>query len=271
MGPSDDERRNTNFVVEETEPEVYNCNGAEPPVWELPVHDFVAMFHQLQSGQALQLKWECPGRHLPKTEVAPLQFVATSDDDADHKQTGKEQKRDPEPSAFDFDDTGTEASTKVKMTPRTPVSTKTKRVARMDNVLNSIKRQQKAERDARKSQLGVQGSKTLMRSSKTTAASSACVHTLKPGSPQAASAGMADLGISSMVPTESPASSTTTAQALSSAITHSKHGAVPTSVLSHVQSLYSESANDLEDKNLAFSSQPTTAEPGCNNMVPQAD
>ncbi|KAK7087965.1 PAXIP1-associated glutamate-rich protein 1A-like [Littorina saxatilis] len=150
MGPSDGAG---DFVVEEPEPELYNPTWAEPPVWQPAPQDILLMFQQLDTDQVLPLKWVCPGRRQPQRDLPeqPAGFMSYQEEEEDDKD---EEKRAPEPSAFDFDDTASEVSSKVKLTPRTPVSAKAKqkKVARMDHVLNSLKRQQKAEREARKSQ-----------------------------------------------------------------------------------------------------------------------
>lgn len=181
MGANDNE----DFVVEDPTPELYNLNRAVPPLWEPQTTDLLSMFHILQSGQVLSLKWHCPGRHAPKSDVVIMQCISTYDRNADHVENRNEATRCPEPSAFDFDDALSETCANMKMTPRTPVFGKTKqpekRVARMDNVLNSLKRQQKAEREARKS---YQGSSAL-RTVRSAAAGSPCLQ--NPASPMSSS------------------------------------------------------------------------------------
>ncbi|KAL8584710.1 hypothetical protein ACOMHN_035630 [Nucella lapillus] len=149
------------FVVEEGEPGLYNPSGVEPPVWQPTPQDILLMFEQLERDQVLPLKWSCPGRRPPESDLPEQPLNDTSDGEGGDD--GKEEeKRLPEPSAFDFDDTASEASAKVKLTPRTPAQAKRpgKKVACMDNIISSLKRQQKAEREARKSQarsLGMTG------------------------------------------------------------------------------------------------------------------
>ncbi|XP_076453094.1 uncharacterized protein LOC143288460 [Babylonia areolata] len=159
MGPGSE--GGEEFVVEEVEPDVYNPTGIEPPVWQPAPQDILLMFEQLEKDQVLPLKWVCPGRRLPESDAPeqPLNDMTDGEEGDDDKE---EEKRAPEPSAFDFDDSASEASTKVKMTPRTPAQAKRpeRKVACMDNIISSLKRQQKAEREARKSQarsLGMTG------------------------------------------------------------------------------------------------------------------
>ncbi|XP_059171929.1 uncharacterized protein LOC131952979 isoform X2 [Physella acuta] len=142
------DKGNFNFILE---------NG----LWHPNPTDILAVFEKLQqaNGGPLPLIWKCPGRRAPEKNVTQED---QSSDRVDRREAdSKEEKlRAPEVSAFDFDEFGADMNS--KLTPRTtPGLTRTprteKRVAKMDNIMDSLFKQhlqRTAEKEAKRKASG---------------------------------------------------------------------------------------------------------------------
>ncbi|XP_005108215.1 uncharacterized protein DDB_G0271670 [Aplysia californica] len=155
---SDPEKKESvtdSWLVEEADEATYNCSQ-EKGVWQPKADVILSMFKKLSEGGTLPLNWTCPGRRLPevvvKEENDGEEGMELDEDDIKEEVTSV-----PEPSAFDFDETPSDVGTKLtpRRTPggnvRTPRTEK--RVARMDNIMDSLRREQlqrAAEREARR-------------------------------------------------------------------------------------------------------------------------
>ncbi|KAK3792407.1 hypothetical protein RRG08_045950 [Elysia crispata] len=143
------------FCVEEPEEAKYNFSD-EKGLWQPKPEDILSLFKKLAGGGPLPLKWQCPGRRAPKSKEE-VNEESTSGWTILEKHEEKEEKpAAPEASAFDFDEFPSEANTKLTPirapggTGRTP---RTKKLARMDNIIDSLRRQHRqsmAEREARR-------------------------------------------------------------------------------------------------------------------------
>ncbi|BFZ18730.1 hypothetical protein BsWGS_21769 [Bradybaena similaris] len=143
------------WIVKEHDEAKYNFSD-EKGVWQPRPEDILSLFEKLAQGNPLPLKWTCPGRRHPDKDVKSEKNIADDMDDSG-SDSWKEEHKAPEISAFDFDEPYVDVNAKLipKRAPggvgRTPKTEK--RVARMDNIMKSLHKQQlqrAAEREARK-------------------------------------------------------------------------------------------------------------------------
>ncbi|CAG5135811.1 unnamed protein product [Candidula unifasciata] len=143
------------WIVKEHDEAKYNFSD-EKGMWQPKPEDILSLFEKLAQGNPLPLKWTCPGRRPPEKDV---QSEKNNEDEMDESgnDSWKEDLKAPEVSAFDFDEPFGDVNVKLipKRAPggvgRTPKTEK--RVARMDNIMKSLQKQQlqrAAEREARK-------------------------------------------------------------------------------------------------------------------------
>ncbi|GFO27626.1 hypothetical protein PoB_005413100 [Plakobranchus ocellatus] len=151
-----DELKDQNdWRVEEPEEAKYNFSD-EKGLWQPKPEDILNLFEKLADGNALPLKWKCPGRRAPKSKEEVAEENQKEGMELEKDEEMEEKSVAPEVSAFDFDEFHSEANTKLTPirapggTGRTP---RTKKRARMDNIMDSLRRQRLqnvAEREARR-------------------------------------------------------------------------------------------------------------------------
>ncbi|GFR93491.1 hypothetical protein ElyMa_006226700 [Elysia marginata] len=153
---SKDEKKDADdWRVEEPEEAKYNFSD-EKGVWQPKPEDILTLFEKLAGGGPLPLKWQCPGRRPPKSKEEVAEESTTKSADLEREEEKEEKPVAPEASAFDFDEFSSDPNT--KLTPirapggsgRTP---RTKKRARMDNIMDSLRKQHLqsvAEREARR-------------------------------------------------------------------------------------------------------------------------
>jgi len=141
------------WLVEEKDESLYN-GTEEKGVWRPKADVILSMFQTLSAGGSLPLAWVCPGRRAPEAEGTKQE---EEEMEAVEEEGPEATTNVPEATAFDFDETESDGSSKItpRRTPggnvRTPRTEK--RVARMDNIMDSLRRQQMqraAEKEARK-------------------------------------------------------------------------------------------------------------------------
>ncbi|XP_041378701.1 uncharacterized protein LOC121390919 [Gigantopelta aegis] len=149
MGSGND--ADQDWYIDGSDDEKYNPAKIPGVVWQPNPKDILEMFDKLSRDKAvLELKWQCPGRRSPELEKDSDEEMDDQEQEDDQEEVVEEEVKAPEPSAFDFDDFGTEPSGNItprsisggRKTPHTQ-----KHVARMDKVLDDIRRQQ-LERNA---------------------------------------------------------------------------------------------------------------------------
>ncbi|CAL1544487.1 unnamed protein product, partial [Lymnaea stagnalis] len=143
--------------IEEPNEAKFNQSN-EKGLWEPKPEDILAVVEKLEqcNGGPIPLKWVCPGRKPP--EKQDQQDDQAGDGmDVDGEDSKEEELRAPEMSAFDFDEF--QSDVKAKLTPRATsgglgrTPRPEKRVAKMDNIMDSLRKQQLqrvAEREARR-------------------------------------------------------------------------------------------------------------------------
>ncbi|KAK6184547.1 hypothetical protein SNE40_006997 [Patella caerulea] len=150
----DKKTEDDDWCIDCSDDEKYNPTQLRKGVWEPKPEDVISLFEKLEKDRFIELRWQCPGRRPPDADK--------KEEDTEEKipekevldeQPKEEEKKPVAPSEFDFDDMDSSVSTVI--TPRrTPGSSKTprsiKKVARMDKVLNDMKRQRDADREARR-------------------------------------------------------------------------------------------------------------------------
>ena len=140
----------TDWAVECSDDEKYDPVGKKKGVWEPDPKDIKALYERLSNGETLTLEWKCRGRRSPTAEH--------KEQDMDHTTgTLKEEKPKIEdksiPTEFDFQDDFDMEPVNPVTPRRTPGSSKTprtqtKRVARLDNILEDIRRHKKINEEA---------------------------------------------------------------------------------------------------------------------------
>lgn len=147
-----DDADTDDWVVVEEEESLYNDSN-EKGLWQPKADVILTMFKKLSEGGPLDLVWTCPGRRSPESQDVPE--VKEEEMEVDEEEGKEEEICAPEASAFDFDETMSDGNSKLtpRRTPggnvRTPRTAK--RVARMDNIMDSLRREQiqrAAEREA---------------------------------------------------------------------------------------------------------------------------
>jgi uncharacterized protein with WD repeat len=141
------------WTVECSDEESYQASSSHrmingKKVWEPSGQQIAFLYRQLEKSGSIDLKWQCPGRRSPS--------VHSNSQGSDKKlDTGENSKTVDEPNEFDFDeDILDQPSANKPLVPRrksaTTQATK-KQVAKLDKVMNDMKKYQILDQQQRKS------------------------------------------------------------------------------------------------------------------------
>ncbi|CAG2217378.1 PA1 [Mytilus edulis] len=143
------------WCVEGSDDEKYDPSKSGKGLWEPSADDILKLFEKLEKNKILDIKWKCPGRKPPNSEIEKDRKIVETEE-KEEEISMEEEKKPEQPTEFDFDDDEF-GDMSNPITPRRTPGGKTpksqKKVATMDKVLKNImieRKQAALQKEARK-------------------------------------------------------------------------------------------------------------------------